>query len=121
MYFIEDKKSLTRYPIIQHCVLGFYAATVSEKGWGYDGTRYKAELSASTTRTHARACLSFHYMLNGEGILSKNAINVYWKTPKGDYFNSPFSKGSHMGTGWFYATINMGRIEAGTKVNKFLS
>ena len=75
-----------------------------------------ADLSATTTQTHAKACLSFYYMLNGADIAEKSAISVYWKTPKGDYHNSPFMKGGNMGKEWFYAAIDMKNVAAGTKV-----
>uniref|UniRef100_A0A7M5X434 Metalloendopeptidase n=1 Tax=Clytia hemisphaerica TaxID=252671 RepID=A0A7M5X434_9CNID len=97
---------------------GYYIASFTEKGWYYDNKRKRiiADLSVTTTQTHAKACLSFHYMLNGLNIISKNAISVYWKTPKGEYINSAFNKGGNIGKNWHYATVNMGRVEAGTKI-----
>ncbi|XP_066926165.1 uncharacterized protein [Clytia hemisphaerica] len=97
---------------------GYYAAAISEKGWYRDGKgkQIMAELSATTTRTHAKACLSFYYMLNGADIADKNAISVYWKTSTGVYQNSPFMKAGNMGKTWFYAAVDMKNVAAGTKV-----
>lgn len=96
---------------------GFYAAGISEKGYGHNSAKkeYKSELMVTTVQTHAQSCLSFFYMLNGNQI-SPNAITIYMKLPDGSYSNSPFNQGGHQGNQWKRASINLGKISAGTKI-----
>ena len=99
--------------------LGYYAAGITEKGHYYDNYRKetKSELIGLVTENHQKSCLTFYYMLNGDGIKSKGAISMYIKDPKGSYRNFVQSFSGHQGKVWKKAVYNTGKLTAGSKVS----